>query len=86
MTQNILTFHALKQIAQIALASRVEMRERLCCQDAQSSPGTFQSSNRLKLTRFFESSFLGKLRKMQKIIKNLLITENSAWRHLKEEN
>ena len=34
------------------IESRVEMRERLCCQDAQSSPGTFQSSNRLQLTRF----------------------------------
>ena len=34
------------------IESGVEMRERLSCQDAQSSPGTFQSSNRLQLTRF----------------------------------
>ena len=31
--------------------SGVEMRDRLCCQDAQLSPGTFQSSIRLQLTR-----------------------------------
>ena len=67
------------------------MREKLCCQDAQSSPGTFQSSNRLQLTRFLvlgkNAKNAKKYKKIKKIIApKLSIAQNSAWRHLKEEN
>ena len=50
----------------------VEMRARLCCQDAQSSPDTFQSSNRAQLTRFFvfEKKKCEKCEKNKKDLKN----------------
>ena len=51
------------------MKSGVEMRDRLRCQDAQLSPGTFQSSIRLQLTRFLV--FLEKCEKCRKIKKDL---------------
>ena len=44
----------------------VEMRARLCCQDAQSSPGTFQSSNKPQLTWFLVFGKNAKNAKKQK--------------------
>ena len=47
------------------------MRERLCCQDAQSSPGTFQGSNKLQLTGFLVFGENAKNeKKMKKDLKN----------------